>query len=210
MLICEFMSQGTLAHKLARGPLVCAEALSLGVALAEALYVIHATGLLHRDIKPSNIGYAADGVPKLLDFGLVHILTPTPAASPSTGEVRTTGSDTAALVNLSVTQPLIGTPLYLSPEAICGHRPTVAFDLWSLNVLLCEAVTGEHPFHQASLRGTLECIAAADSSRTLQGARAIPAAVKAYLERALAKDPGIRPKTALEVADHLRALAAQL
>jgi hypothetical protein len=211
MLICEFMSEGTLAHRLTRGSLPCAEALSLGVALAEALHVIHATGLLHRDIKPSNIGYAADGVPKLLDFGLVHILTPTPAANPSARDVRGSSvTDAAALMTLSVTRPLIGTPLYLSPEAILGQRPTIAFDLWSLNVLLCEAMTGQHPFRQGTLRDTLDCIQAADPSRVLQRARAIPAAVAAYLERALAKDPGVRPKTALEVADHLRALGAHL
>ena len=59
MLLCEFMTGGTLADRLARGPLALLEVLQLGIDLAEALHVIHAAGLLHRDIKPSNIGYTA-------------------------------------------------------------------------------------------------------------------------------------------------------
>jgi len=109
-------------------------------------------------------------------------------------------------MSLSLTEPLIGTPLYLSPEATHGYRPTVAFDLWSLNVLLCEAMAGHHPFRGRTVRETLDRIREADLPETVRHSTALSAAVVAYLERALAKDLGLRPKTALEVAGHLRAL----
>ena len=50
------------------------EVIELGTQLADALDLMHASGVLHRDIKPSNIGYSSDGTPKILDFGLAAIL----------------------------------------------------------------------------------------------------------------------------------------
>jgi len=210
MLICEFMAHGTLADRLRRGPLPCAEALSLVVALADALHVIHATGVLHRDIKPSNIGFASDDAPKLLDFGLVQMLRPTVAAASSQETFTSVPGDRAALEALSLTAPLIGTPLYLSPEAVLGQAPSVLFDLWSLNVLLCEAMTGRHPFRGRTLTETLDQIRRADLTDYFDASIATPAAVAIYLRRALAKDPGLRPRTAAETADCLRALGARV
>ena len=73
MLVMEFLEGGTLSERLRRGPLPLSDSLMLGIALANGLAVLHRTGILHRDIKPSNIGFSADGVPKLLDFGLAKL-----------------------------------------------------------------------------------------------------------------------------------------
>jgi len=206
MLICEFMTDGTLADRLRRAPLAVPDMLAIGVALAEGLAVIHSKGLLHRDIKPSNIGFGADGVPKLLDFGLVHFLTHNPsalrdAAWPPNG-------DPLSMTTLSMSQSLIGTPLYLSPEAIAGDRPSIAFDLWSLNVLLLEATAGRHPFRGTTLAETFDQIQAASLPDADRFEVTPPTRVMAYFERALARDPRVRPQTALEVAGHLSALAS--
>ena len=205
MLICEYMGHGTLASRLATTVLTAQEGVALGIDLACALHVIHSAGLLHRDIKPSNIGYARDWVPKLLDFGLVHMLT-----QGSSGELVPTDAVTVDrfvdLSGLTLTQGLVGTPLYLSPEAISGKPPATSFDLWSLNVLLLEAVTGRHPFRGRSIDETLGKICVAHIELNLVQLAEYPR-LRAYFERALAVDPSVRPKTANEMAERLRAIA---
>ena len=110
VLVVEHLAGGTLADRLARGTLPRADVLALGLRLADALLYMHARGLLHRDVKPSNIGFSADGVAKLLDFGL---------------------SDAGG--------SLAGTPAYLPPETLAGATPDAAVDLWGLAVVLSEA-----------------------------------------------------------------------
>jgi hypothetical protein len=210
MLICEFMTHGTLADRLGAGSLPIAEALALGMALADALRVIHAAGLLHRDIKPSNIGYSRDRVPKLLDFGLVHILTQAPRDDGDSGGAAAgpTG-DSDLLLSLSVSRPFVGTPLYLSPEATHGRRPTAAYDLWSLNVLLIEAITGRHPFRGATVEDTLSRIRSARLEEAWVAGPPVPGNLTAYFSRALARDPASRIKSAGDVAESLRTLACE-
>ena len=74
LLIFEYLEGGTLLDSLSRGPISLEEVIDLGTQLADALDLVHGSGVLHRDIKPSNIGYTSDGVPKILDFGLAAIL----------------------------------------------------------------------------------------------------------------------------------------
>ena len=69
-LVVEYLRGGTLAEQLRNGPLPGPEAAAVAVRLAEALEALHGAGYLHGDIKPSNIGFTANGLPKLLDFGL--------------------------------------------------------------------------------------------------------------------------------------------
>jgi hypothetical protein len=186
MLVCEFMEHGTLATRLAAGPLPVAEALDLGLALADALYVIHRAGLLHRDIKPSNIGFGTGRIPKLLDFGLVYMLSE--------------AEDLAA-------QAVVGTPLYMSPEACAGEMPTQMFDLWSLNVLLLEAISGTHPFRGRTTEETMSFIRAAARPPALEKLKGPFAKVADYFEDALGRDVHRRPRSAAEVAIRLRAIA---
>jgi tRNA A-37 threonylcarbamoyl transferase component Bud32 len=186
LLLCEFMEQGTLADRLAQAPLTTDAALTLGVELADALSVIHARQLLHRDIKPSNIGYDAAGVPKLLDFGLVHLLS----------------RDTPMV-------PVLGTPLYMSPEAVAGTPPSHAVDLWSLHVMLYESMAGTHPFKRETTSATVRAIVE-DVAPPLAIAGGVSAArairLAAYFADALSKNSDRRPATAAAAAAALRAL----
>ena len=160
MLVVEYLDGGTLRDSIRRGPVSFVEAIELGIVLADVLDRVHASGVLHRDVKPSNIGYTSDGRPKLLDFGLALLLHRT-GDSLATAEPLSAGvtealfrsSDPEATV--TVADRLVGTPLYLAPEAIAGVRPQPSFDLWGLALVLYEAVAGRHPFAGADARTVL-------------------------------------------------------
>lgn len=144
VLVVEYMDRGTLAERLAEAPLSPRAALDLAAKLAGALAAMHDKGLLHRDVKPSNIGFVEGGEPKLLDFGLARIV--------AESRIEAVGypADAAGLdedaAHLTRTDHLVGTPFYLSPEALAGEPPAPAQDLWSLHLVLWESLAGRHPF----------------------------------------------------------------
>ena len=204
LLVCEYMPRGTLADRLIAGRLDVKEVVRLGVVLADVVHIIHKARFLHRDLKPSNIGFDAEGAPKILDFGLVHILSESDVARLllETGRTIDAVDDLSGLSSFSSgTSRLIGTPLYMSPEAIRGDGPTPSFDLWSLNVLLLEAVLGHHPFRGRDLATSLQRIRRAQLKDELEGVEVD--ALRRYFERALARDAGERPKSAIEIREVL-------
>jgi non-specific serine/threonine protein kinase/serine/threonine-protein kinase len=100
-----------------------------------AVQYAHQNLIIHRDLKPGNVLVAADGTPKLLDFGIAKLLNPE-LASP-------TLAPTVAGLQLM-------TPEYASPEQVRGETVTTATDIYSLGVLLYEVLTGRRPYNFSS------------------------------------------------------------
>ena len=216
LLIVEFLEGGTLHDWLARGPLPVDETLDLGIMLADVLDRVHGSGVLHRDIKPSNIGYTADGVPKLLDFGLAAMLDrsqgPNAAAAVVPADPAALAErfrDVVASSTLTITNQVVGTPLYLSPEALGGSPPQESFDLWSLHMVLYEAIAGRHPFAGRSVTEVVEAIQHTPVPDIRDVRPECPAAVAAFLNDALSRVAARRPMTAAEVRTALRGLRAR-
>jgi len=217
LLIFEYLEGGTLLDSLSRGPIALEEVIELGTQLADALDVMHASGVLHRDIKPSNIGYAADGTPKILDFGLAKILehsrkagTP-PAVIPSDPEViaeLTWGVEPTT--SLTVTQQLVGTPLYLSPEALAGQQPQPSFDLWGLGVVLYQAYAGQHPLAGESIVDLVKTLKRGALPDIRDYRADCPAAFAAFLNDALSPVVSRRPISAADLRTRLRWLQGHL
>src|SRR5512138_1853379 len=116
-LILELLRGETLARRLGRGRISAREAMRVALAVSRALVHAHANGVLHRDLKPSNVFLCADGVVKVLDFGLAHVFG---AGGPA-------GS---------------GTPGYMAPEQRRGGAEDARTDVYAVGVLVAEMVTG--------------------------------------------------------------------
>lgn len=203
ILICEFLAGGTLADRVANGPMPPDEVVGIGVAVADALQAIHAAGLLHRDIKPSNIGFTSDRRPKLLDFGLARVLDTAaahhaivgPADERSTAGTPGTGSRSLALTG-GTQSVLLGTPPYMSPEALSGGPADTALDLWGLAVALFEAVAGRHPFARPDGSVDYRRILTGEVPDARVAAPGVGDGLAAFLRTALAPDPGARHESA--------------
>lgn len=157
-------------------------------ALAEA----HGAGLVHRDIKPENIVIATRGgtpdIVKVLDFGLVKDL------------------DAPTDVHLSQAGVLLGTPAFISPEAILGEDLGPAADIYSLCCVGYYLLEGEVPFRGRTVVEV--CAKHLNEAPPKANIEGTPEALAALLHRGMAKDPGERPSAA-ELEEHLEALSRQ-
>ena len=134
----EYAEGGSLAQKLAAGPLADNDAARLLETLAHAVSHAHDHGILHRDLKPANILLDADGTPKITDFGLARRLQGGP--------------------NLTQSGAILGTPSYMAPEQVSGSTRSLgpAVDVYALGAILYELLTGRPPFQGRSVIETLD------------------------------------------------------
>jgi serine/threonine protein kinase len=217
MLIFEYLEGGTLADRLMRAPFSLRQTLELGVVLARVLETTHAAGILHRDIKPSNIGYTAAEIPKLLDFGLAHVLNDSarglqlqrPRALESS-LVSTASLRTDDLISITLTNHVVGTPVYLSPEAVQNKPPNPTFDLWAVAIVLYEALAGRNPMTQGDLKDTLAFISRGVVPDIRDALPNCAPEMAIFLNEALATDIALRPSTAGELRSKLERLISMM
>jgi serine/threonine protein kinase len=134
----EYVEGETLRPQIRRQELTIPQALDIAIQVAGALASAHRAGLAHRDIKPENIMVRPDGYVKVVDFGLAKLSerpATLPASSAQTSPTLSTGPGI-----------IMGTAHYMSPEQARAQKVDARSDIFSLGIVLFEAVTGRLPF----------------------------------------------------------------
>lgn len=185
-IVFEYVPGKTLAEHLAQqGRCTPHDAVALMVDVLDGLQAAHQAGIVHRDLKPSNIMVDAQRHARVMDFGMA---APVQAAPDS--------------------QLASGTPAYLAPEAAAGAAPAPAMDVYSAALVLVELLTGRPLIHQKDTWQALYRIANEPLELPADLGPGVDDALRAILQRAMARDPGQRYQSAAEFRDALRAWAA--
>ena len=184
-LVMEYVEGETLAHAIARRPFPVEQAVSVGLAMADALAQAHARGIVHRDVKPANILIRGDGKAVLTDFGI---------------------ADLESATRLTAEGYTPGTVAYMSPEQARGARVDARSDVFSLGAVLYEALTGTRPFSGDRPESALYAVQHHEPESPTALRAGIPLELDRIVMKCLRKDPSLRYQHADDLAADLRAL----
>ncbi|MBI4866519.1 MAG: serine/threonine protein kinase [Candidatus Wallbacteria bacterium] len=160
------------------------ETARVGRDVAEALAAVHDAGVIHRDVKPGNILIGAQGGAKLIDFGFSRL-----AAS-----------------SLTAPGEYIGTPAYSAPEQCFSGTCDPLSDLYSLGVVLYEAMSGVNPFRGGSPAEACKLQLTHVVTTFPDGAPEVPDDLRTLVLSMLEKTPQDRPASVRQVSDRLAAI----
>ncbi len=181
----EFVEGDSLARHIDGTPQPPREAAKIVQTLATAMEAAHQRGIIHRDLKPANVLVAADGTPKITDFGLAKQLE---------DDSSQTRSGT-----------VLGTPSYMAPEQAEGRMADVGprSDVYSLGAVLYELLTGRAPFKAGSILDTLQQVKTQEPVAPIEFAPSVPRDLETICLKCLEKDPARRYASAAALADDL-------
>ena len=193
-LALELLTGETLSERLQReGPQPWKAALRIAARVAASLAEAHVLGIVHRDIKPANLYLARMGddrdFVKVLDFGIAQLRSE------------------EAVTQLTTPGTVLGSARFMAPEQITGHAVDGRADLYSLGVVLFNALTGRAPFDAATGAAIFEQHCTADVP-DLDATLAVPDGVADLVHLLLEKDPRDRVQDARELEARCRALLA--
>jgi Tol biopolymer transport system component len=188
-IVMELVPGSTLAQLIDRGPVPLRDAIGYAIDISDALSVAHAAGIVHRDLKPANVVVTENGSAKVLDFGIAKLGATDEA-------VAMDRSTTAALTR---DQALIGTIGYMSPEQAHGRPVDGRSDIFSLGVVLHEAISGRPAFEGDTAAALLSAVLRDDPPPLRTLVSTTPRAVERCVTRCLEKDPRRRYQSAVDL-----------
>jgi hypothetical protein len=187
-IVMEYVEGEPLSHVIGRGPLPEAEVCRIGKSVADALAEAHEKGIVHRDIKPDNIIVSGTRV-KVLDFGIAKRIE---------GSAVDQDEPTQFMTQQGF---IVGTVYYMSPEQAFGKALDARTDLFSLGVVLYQAVTGRLPFRGESPTETITKIVRDEP----EPPRGVSGGLAQIIRRCLQKNREDRFANARELAGALEA-----
>jgi serine/threonine protein kinase len=190
LFICMAYYGGeNLKARITHGSLTTDEAIDIVVRIGRGLAKAHESGIVHRDIKPANIIISPDGEVKIVDFGLAKL----------SGGTQITRVGTR-----------IGTLPFMSPEQIKGLDLDHRTDIWSLAVLLFQALTGQLPFQQEYEAAMLYAIVNDDAPLVTAVRPDLPPDLARVIGKALKKSPADRYASVQTMVDELEKIKVQI
>jgi serine/threonine protein kinase/tetratricopeptide (TPR) repeat protein len=186
LLVMEYVEGKTLRHRL-HDPMSLDEFLKIAIECAQALVAADHVGIVHCDIKPENIMLSSSGTVKILDFGVAKFLP---------------RSDQSSTVDRTGT--IGGTPAYMSPEVLLEKGADGRSDIFSLGLVLYEALAGHHPFLSDSYVATTHRILHEKAAPIRVFNSGVSEELERIVAQAMAKDPEERYARAQDLLDDLR------
>lgn len=177
-IVMAFYDGETLAAKLKHGPMAPSQAVGYALQTARGLGRAHQLGIVHRDVKPANLMVTKDDIVKVLDFGIAKLV----GASPVTHAGK-----------------VVGSVEYMAPEHARGEDVDPRADLWSLGVVLYEALAGRKPFRSEHPQAALYAILNLNPKPLGEVAPQTPARLQSIVGKALEKAPEHRYQSAEEI-----------
>jgi len=190
-LVMEFLSGETLRDRLRSGALNARKCIEFGIQITQALGAAHEQGVVHRDLKPENIFITKEERIKILDFGLAQFSEKVIA-----GDV----SITATKSKITDAGTIMGTVGYMSPEQVRGIEVDEKSDLFSVGVILYEALTGKRPFERETSAETMTAILREDPEEITKLNPNLPPVLATVIQRCLEKKPELRFHSAHDLA----------
>ncbi|MFN7987898.1 MAG: protein kinase [Thermoanaerobaculia bacterium] len=194
-LVSELLEGETLRERLLRGPLPAERAVEVAVQVARGLGAAHEKGIVHRDLKPENVFLTADGHVKVLDFGLVKLLS-----ADSSTEGKGTELETRSDV-------VVGTAGYMAPEQVRGEPVDGRADVFALGACLHEMLTGRRAFHAGSAAETMAAILREEPADPSSFRRRVNPQLDRIVRRCLEKQKAARFQSARDLAFALESLS---
>jgi serine/threonine protein kinase len=183
-IVMEYVEGRTLAELLQVEPLELPEILRLARECLEALQSAHSQGIVHRDLKPANIMVTPAGHPKIMDFGVAHVL----------------GSD------MTHADEILGSPYYMAPEQFGNGTVDQRTDIFAFGVILYFILTGHLPFTGDSFAAIAHAILSKPPVPPEQVGRAVPPALGRIVLRCLDRRPERRFSDAAELNEALASI----
>ncbi len=182
----EYLNGGSLDQQLDGNPWPAQRAARTAEQVALGIAEAHRQGIVHRDLKPSNVLLAADGTPKIGDFGLAKLLDGQSALTQSAS--------------------VMGSPSYMAPEQAEGHAKGAgqAVDVYAVGAILYELLTGRPPFRGTTVLETLEQVKTAEPVNPSRLVPGVPRDIETICLKCLQKEPGKRYETAQALSEDLR------
>jgi serine/threonine protein kinase len=177
-IVMERLPGDTLADRMSAGPVEPDRVRRLAHDVLGALGAAHTAGIVHRDVKPGNILLTTDGAAKIADFGIATSLDADPTSA----------------------SHLIGTPAYLAPERLDGAPASPRSDLYSLGVVLYEALAGAKPFAGDVPVAVAHAIHEGTHRPLTEVRPDVDAGLAGVVEQAMARDPDARFPSAAAMA----------